>query len=69
MFLIYWTRLRAKICTCLNHGGQAHITNRPAENTGIFHKGDCPACAFNGRGCLCEVKPSAEEAAENFISV
>ncbi len=65
---IYWTRLRAKLCTLPCHGGQAHVTNRPAENAGIFHKGDCPACAFNGRGYLCKVKPFAKEAAENFIS-
>ena len=34
---------------------------------GIPFKGDCPACAFDDWCHLCEVRPSAEEAVENFI--
>ena len=49
-------------------GGRAYLENRPAENAGVFHKGDCPACAFDDWCHLCEVRPSAEEAAENFIA-
>jgi hypothetical protein len=49
-------------------GGRAYLENRPAENAGVFHKGDCPARAFDDWCHLCEVRPSAEEAAENFIA-
>ena len=52
----------------ISHGGRAYLENRPAENAGVFHKGDCPACAFDDWCHLCEVRPSAEEAAENFIA-
>ena len=45
------------------------LKSRPAENAGVFHKGDCPTCAFDDWCHLCEVRPSAEEAAENFVSV
>ena len=38
------------------------LKNRPAENAGVFHKGDCPARAFDDWCHLCEVRPSAEEA-------
>lgn len=40
---------------CVSHSGQAYVTNRPSKNAGIFHKRDCPACTFDGRGCLCEI--------------
>ena len=53
---------------CVSHSGQAYITNHRAENAGVFHKGDCPACAFDDGSCLCKVRPFAEEAAENFIA-
>ena len=46
-----------------------YLENRPAENAGVFHKGDCPTCAFDDWCHLCEVRPSAEEASENFVSV
>lgn len=53
----------------ISHGGRAYLENRPAENAGVFHKGDCPTCAFDDWCHLCEVRPSAEEASENFVSV
>ena len=49
------------------YGGQAYSANLPAENAGLFHKGDCSACSFNSRGYLCKVRPSAKEVAENFV--
>ena len=36
------------------------------RNAGVFHKRDCPACAFDDWCHLDEVRPSAEEAAEIF---
>lgn len=32
--------------------------NRSAENERVFHKRDCPACAFNDGCYLCTVRPS-----------
>ena len=61
-------RQERKSLSSISHGGRAYLENRPAENAGVFHKGDCPACAFDDWCHLCEVRPSAEEAAENFIA-
>ena len=58
-----------KSLSSISHGGRAYLENRPAENAGVFHKGDCPTCAFDDWCHLCEVRPSAEEASENFVSV
>ncbi len=38
------------------------------KNAGYSTKGDCPACAFDDWCYLCEVRPSAEKAAENLIA-
>lgn len=37
---------------------QAYTANRSAENERVFHKRDCPACAFNDGCYLCTVRPS-----------
>ncbi len=52
---------------CISHGGRAYLENRPAENAGVFHKGDCPACAFDDWCHLCEVRPSAEIICGKFL--
>ncbi|CYX65507.1 Uncharacterised protein [Streptococcus suis] len=42
--------IRSKIyqyISSISHGGRAYLENRPAENAGVFHKGDCPTCAFD----------------------
>ena len=31
-----------KSLSSISHGGRAYLENRPAENAGVFHKGDCP---------------------------
>ncbi len=49
------------------YGGKAHPAYSPAENAGIFHKGDCPDCRFNNGSDLCKVGTLAEKAEENFI--
>ena len=36
-----------KSLSSISHGGRAYLENRPAENAGVFHKGDCPTCAFD----------------------
>ena len=44
--------------TGITYGGQAYTANRSAENERVFHKRDCPACAFNDGCYLCTVRPS-----------
>ena len=44
--------------TVITYGGQAYTANRSAENERVFHKRDCPACAFNDGCYLCTVRPS-----------
>ena len=39
------------------------------ENAGLFHKRDCPACAFNDGCYLCTVRPSQKKVAEDFIGI
>ena len=51
------------------YGGQAYSANRSAENAGLFHKRDCPACAFNDGCYLCTVRPSQKKVAEDFIGI
>lgn len=48
-------KLTQKVIT---YGGQAYTANRSAENERVFHKRDCPACAFNDGCYLCTVRPS-----------
>ncbi len=41
----------------------------PFGNAGLFHKRDCPACAFNDGCYLCTVRPSQKKVAEDFIGI
>ena len=50
-----------EICISIAYGGQAYSANRSAENAGLFHKRDCPACAFNDGCYLCTVRPSQKK--------
>ena len=43
------------------YSGQAYPANYPAEDAGLFHKGNCPACRIDNRGYLCKARPSAEK--------
>ena len=51
------------------YGGQAYPANHPAENAGLFHKGNCPACRIDNKSYLCKARPLAEKAAKDFISI
>ena len=67
------TRNRIREDTVLISGvaysGQAYPANYPAENAGLFHKGNCPACGIDNGCYLCKARPSAEKAAEDFIII
>ena len=41
------------------YGGQVYPANHPAEDAGLFHKGNCPACWIDNRCYLCKAWPSA----------
>ena len=42
---IVLTRVDERLKMCIRD--RAYLENRPAENAGVFHKGDCPTCAFD----------------------